>query len=56
MAHEMLITSSGNKDYMEANTINTLNPHKESNLTIWTLAWMGLWTGVVVCGFALFLH
>ncbi len=57
MACDMLITDSPNKvEYMEANTIDTLSPQKESNLTVSTLAWMGLWTSVVVCGFALFLR
>jgi hypothetical protein len=57
VACDMLITSSVNKlDYMEIDNFDTLSLHKESKLTIWTLAWMGFWTGVVVCGFVLLLR
>ena len=41
---------------MEMSTFETLSAHRESKLTVRTLLWAGLWTGVVVCGFALFLR
>jgi hypothetical protein len=41
---------------MEMNTFETMSMHRESKLTVWTILWAGLWTGVVVCGFALLLR
>ena len=29
----------------------TLKSQNEPRLTVWTLIWAGLWTGVVLCGF-----
>jgi hypothetical protein len=43
-------------DKVKRNAFETLNAHGGSKLTIWTLMWMGLWTVVVVCGFALLLR
>ena len=39
-----------------ADVIETLSVHNESRLTIWTLMWTGFWTGVVLCGFVLWLR
>jgi hypothetical protein len=41
---------------MELNSFETLSVHTESKLTVWTVLWAGLWTGVVVCGFTLYLR
>lgn len=34
----------------------TLHKHKEPRLTVGTLMWMGFCTGMLLCGFVLFMH
>jgi hypothetical protein len=41
---------------MQTDAIAIVSAYRESKLTIWTLMWTGFWTGVVVCGFVLFLR
>jgi hypothetical protein len=34
----------------------TLKNRREPRLTVWTLIWAGLWTGVLLCGFVLLMR
>ena len=45
-----------NKFAMEDNLMGlTLQKHKEPRLSVATLMWVGFWTGVLLCGFVLFM-